>query len=61
MGSGKTDMNRSSSHRNYENHRIYDGSPLQVSPSHGGQGVFFEFIVTDPPRICPFGGGTQRA
>jgi len=54
MGSGETDMNRSNSHRDYENHRIYDGSPLHGSPSHGGQGVFFEFIVTGPQQICPF-------
>jgi hypothetical protein len=20
---------------------------------------FFEFTAADPPRICPFGGGTQ--
>jgi len=35
----------------------YTNEPrLKVSPRHGGQGVFFEFLVTEPPRGRPFGG-----
>jgi hypothetical protein len=26
---------------------------LRASPRHGGQGVFFEFLVTDPPHRKP--------
>ena len=32
-------------------------SRIRASPRHGGQGVFFEFLVTEPPRGRPFGGG----
>jgi hypothetical protein len=30
---------------------------LGASPRHGGQGDSFEFLVTDPPRGRPVGGG----
>ena len=30
---------------------------LSASPRHGGQGGFFNFLVTDPPRGRPIGGG----
>jgi hypothetical protein len=30
---------------------------LKASPSYGGQGIFFDFFVTDPPRERPIGGG----
>ena len=35
---------------------------LRASTRYGGQGVFPEFLVTDPPRDCPVrGGDTHRA
>jgi hypothetical protein len=32
-------------------------SRLRASPRHGGQGVFLNFLVADPPRGRPVGGG----
>jgi hypothetical protein len=55
--SGETDMNRFGSHPIHENRPLYEEPPLKVSLSHGRQGVFFEFLVTEPPRGRPFGGG----
>ena len=30
---------------------------LKASPRHGYQGVFLEFLVSNPPRERPVGGG----
>jgi hypothetical protein len=30
---------------------------LRASPRHGGQELFSNFLVTDPPRGRPIGGG----
>jgi len=50
-------MNRFGSHPNHENQTIYEGFRLRASPRHGGQRVFFEFLVADPPLGRPVGGG----
>jgi len=52
----KTDLNQFDSQPDHENRPLYDAPPPHGSPGHGGQGVFFEFSLTDPQhKEAPFG------
>ena len=51
----ETDMNRFGSHPIQENLTYTKDSFLRASPRHGGLGVSFNFLFTDPPWGCPVG------
>jgi hypothetical protein len=55
-------MNRFSSHQNHKIVLNTKDLRIRASPRHGGQGVFFEFLVTDPPHkeALFWGGGIHR-
>ena len=57
--SGETDMNRFGSHLNHENLIFfYEGLPPQgLSEARRGREFFLNFLVIDPPRGRPVGGG----
>jgi hypothetical protein len=50
-------MNQFSSPQNHENRSLYEGSPPQGHSEARRAGSFFEWLVTDPPRGRPVGGG----
>ena len=50
-------MHRSGSHRVHENRPLSEGSPPQGLSEARQAESFFEFLVTEPPRDRPIGGG----
>jgi len=44
------------SHQNHENRNLYEGLPPQGLSEARRAGVFL-YLVTEPPRGRPFGGG----
>ena len=50
-----------SSHTNHENHLNMMDTRLEASPRNGGEGKFFYFFITNPPRGRPFEGRRQSS
>jgi hypothetical protein len=50
-------MNRFGSHPNHENLILYEGHPPQGLSEAQRAGSFLNFLVVDPPRGRPIGGG----